>query len=145
MVEIKCPLKCLEATIEELATSDRTFCLDLDCEEGRLRLKKSHNYYYQIQGQLHCAKRFVDRSRSVSQMCSRKKCIFFLWAPTEYHMETVHYDPEFWSDLQQTLSTFYLDCLLPEIVDPRAPRGMKIRQPEYLHQSEDCEESLFDI
>ena len=56
LVEIKCPLKCLEATIEELASTDPTFCLHRDAE-GRLRLRESHNYYYQIQGQLHCARR----------------------------------------------------------------------------------------
>ena len=58
--------------------------------------------------------------------------MFFLWSPTEYHMETISYDPEFWADLQENLTSFYLDCVLPEIVDPRAPRGMKIREPEHL-------------
>ena len=54
-------------------------------------------------------------------------------------METVDYDPEFWLDLQETLSAFYLDCILPEIVDPRAPRGLKIREPKYLSESPEDE------
>ena len=62
LVEIKCPLKCLEATIETLASTDPTFCLRHDGEEGRLRLKDNHNYYYQIQGQLHCARRWEQCS-----------------------------------------------------------------------------------
>ena len=132
-MEIKCPLKCLDASIEELATTDPTFCLHHDPEDGRLRLKESHNYYYQIQGQLHCAKRLDHIYRAVSQgLNCRSKCVFFLWSPTEYHMETITYDPEFWADLQESLTSFYLDCVLPEIVDPRAPRGMKIREPEHL-------------
>ena len=67
-MEIKCPLKCLDASIEELATTDPTFCLHHDAEDGRLRLKESHNYYYQIQGQLHCAKRLDDIYRAGSQV-----------------------------------------------------------------------------
>ena len=56
LVEVKCPLKCLDASIEELAATDSTFCLHLG-PEGRIRLKERHNYYYQIQGQLYCARR----------------------------------------------------------------------------------------
>ena len=27
-----------------------------------------------------------------------------------------------------------MNCLLPEIVDPRAPRGLPIREPDYIVQ-----------
>ena len=53
--------------------------------------------------------------------------MFMVWAPTEHHLETVHYDPEFWAEMEESLRRFYLDCLLPEIVDPRAPRGRMVR------------------
>ena len=55
LVEVKCPMKCKDTGIEDVAKTDSTFCLEY--EENRIRLKKYHNYYYQIQGQLHVAKR----------------------------------------------------------------------------------------
>ena len=115
LVEVKCPLKCRDRAIADLAASDSSFCLGLDPDTGTLALKRSHNYYYQVQGQLHCA--------------GRTRCVFMVWAPTEHHLETVHYDPEFWAEMEESLRRFYLDCLLPEIVDPRAPRGRKVREP----------------
>ena len=84
---------------------------------------------------------------------SRPKCYFMVWSPLGYHLEIVSYDPEFWADLEVLLSTayfthylvlltnnkdtlenFYMNCLLPEIVDPRAPRGLPIREPDYIVQ-----------
>lgn len=57
-----------------------------------------------------------------------------VWAPTEYHLEIIHYDQEFWEDMEEVLEHFYTNCLLPEIVDPRAPRGLPVREPEYFLQ-----------
>ena len=59
LVEVKCPMKCLENKMEDLARNDSTFCLEMTGKgKTGLRLKKNHNYYYQIQGQLHIAKRY---------------------------------------------------------------------------------------
>ena len=57
LVEVKCPMKCKDSSIAELASTDPTFCLE-HYGDG-MRLKRSHNYYYQIQGQLHMAKRLI--------------------------------------------------------------------------------------
>ena len=57
LVEVKCPLKCRDNDMEELAASDSTFCLEVRAGEEKLRLKRNHNYYYQIQGQMHIANR----------------------------------------------------------------------------------------
>ena len=66
----------------------------------------------------------------------RRQCIFFLWSPTEYHMETITFNPVFWSKVEEKLSTFYLECLLPEIVDLRIPRKLRIWEPEIAGESE---------
>jgi len=118
LVEVKCPMKCKENRLEDLAKTDSSFCLEFDTEEDKMRLKKSHNYYYQIQGQLHVAR--------------RSACYFLVWSPTEHHLETIAYDPQFWGDVEETLDQFYFNCLLPEIADPRAPRGLPVREPEYI-------------
>jgi len=120
LVEVKCPMKCKDSSIAELASTDSTFCLE-HYGDG-MRLKRSHNYYYQIQGQLHMAK--------------RSKCYFFIWSPTEHHLETISYDPEFWAEVEEALGEFYMNCLLPEIADPRAPRGLPVREPDYIVQAQ---------
>ena len=55
-----------------------------------------------------------------------------VWSPTEHHLETIDYDPQFWGDMEESLDQFYMNCLLPEIADPRAPRGLPVRDPEYI-------------
>ena len=57
-------------------------------------------------------------------------------------METISFDPEFWSEVLETISAFYLDCFLPELVDPRAPRGQKVREPEHAREIGDCGDCL---
>jgi len=126
LVEVKCPMKCKDSSIAELVRTDSTFCLENSGDN--MRLKRSHNYYYQIQGQLHMAK--------------RSKCYFFIWSPTEHHLETINYDPEFWAEVQETLAEFYMNCLLPEIADPRAPRGLPVREPDYIIQAQQSKDLI---
>jgi hypothetical protein len=33
------------------------------------------------------------------------------------------------------LKQFYMECLLPEIVDGRIPRGMKVREPVFITEA----------
>ena len=53
-----------------------------------------------------------------------------VWSPTENHMETIYYDQEFCSEMSEKLEDFFFSYILPEIVDPRAPRGKLVRDPE---------------
>jgi len=122
LVEVKCPLNCRGAQMEDLARQDHNFCLEYDVVEDKLRLKRNHNYFYQIQGQLHIA--------------NRAKCYFMVWSPTQHHLEIIDYDPAFWEDMEDILEHFYMNCLLPEIIDPRAPRGLPVREPDYVLQAQ---------
>ena len=53
-----------------------------------------------------------------------------VWSPSEYHLEVIEREPEFWRELEPRLEQFYLTVLLPEILDPRAPRGLPPRVPD---------------
>jgi hypothetical protein len=57
-----------------------------------------------------------------------------VWSPHGSHLEEVEYDSEFWEETEDSLEQFYMHSLLPEIVDPRAPRGLPVREPEYILQ-----------
>ena len=113
VVEVKCPSRCQDRPIRAVAESDSSFCLEINRHTGRLGLRRGHHYYYQVQGQM--------------ALTGRARCHFLVWSPEEHFLETVEFDPEFWAGLQVKLNSFYLDCLLPELADPRAPRGRPVR------------------
>lgn len=66
IVEIKCPVSIKDYTPEEAFSNKKLKCMSM-VEDGDLKLKPSHDYWYQIQGQLHIAE--------------RKYCYFAVWTP----------------------------------------------------------------
>ena len=50
LLEIKCPASAESTSFEDLCIQPHYFLKNVD---GKFRLKRNHNYYYQIQGQLH--------------------------------------------------------------------------------------------
>ncbi|XP_050066334.1 uncharacterized protein LOC126555452 [Aphis gossypii] len=89
---------------------------------GKIVLKKEHNYYYQIMGQL--------------RVTGRNVCYFVIHTNQWTDIQIIHFDNEFWeSTMFNKLKIFYLECLLPEIVDPLYGKRMlisDIREPEHI-------------
>jgi len=113
LVEIKCPANAKTYTPAEAARNNKITSCTVD-ENGDIHLKKNHNYYYQVQGQLH-----ITRKRF---------CLFVLWTPKGISVEKIVKDDQFWKEKMETqLVTFFTECLLPELVDPRYPRGLPVR------------------
>ncbi|XP_039287348.1 uncharacterized protein LOC111052200 [Nilaparvata lugens] len=115
LIEVKCPKSAENLTISEAVIKVKSFCLEkLRC--GNVRLKKNHNYYYQVQGQLHVAE--------------KKICYFVVWTKKDIHIEKIErgvgFGPRRW---RKKLIHFYHHALLPEILDPRTCRSMAIREP----------------
>lgn len=54
LIEIKCP-----ASAKSMSPEDGIATKKIKCEikDGQLHLKRNHNYYYQVQGQLHISNR----------------------------------------------------------------------------------------
>ena len=77
LVEVKCPYKHCEHTLEE-ACKDKAF--HLHWEEGEPRLKKTHDYYFQVTGQL--------------GITGAAFCDFVTWTCNDMHVERVHFDGE---------------------------------------------------
>lgn len=79
------------------------------------RLKRKHPYYYQIQGQLNITK--------------REFCDLVIYNGKEIAVEKIIRDDDLWKDVMlPKLQAFYLNCILPEIIDARIPRDMTIRK-----------------
>ena len=115
LLEIKNPYSARELTLAE-ACNSRSFCLEQQqrCGDMTYKLKKKHDYYYQVQCQLYC----VDRDW----------CDFVLRTGRELHIERVFRDCTWWDAQMSKLQTFYFTALLPELAYPRHRNG-GIREP----------------
>jgi hypothetical protein len=86
-------------------------------------VKTTHDYYHQVQGQLN--------------ITGRQWCDFVVFTRKgELYTERIKRDASFWEKVVQKLRTFYLECVLPEIVDSRMVRGLKIRDPLFIVQAQ---------
>lgn len=98
------------------AAKETDFCSTLVLHsDGRSepKLKQSHPYFYQIQGQL--------------AITGRKWCNFIIYTTVGISVERIMYDPKFWNDqLLPKLIEFYDNCYCPAIVSPVHLLGMKL-------------------
>jgi YqaJ-like viral recombinase domain len=93
-----------------------SFCMEIQEETRELRLKRNSNYYYQIQGQL--------------AITEKKFCDFVVYTEKDFFVERIQFDEDLWKNVMlPKLEWFYMECLLPELLDSRILRGMKVRPP----------------
>lgn len=64
-VEIKCPASAKSMSPEDGISMKKIKCCEI--KDGQLHLKRNHNYYYQVQGQLHISNKLY--------------CYFCIWTP----------------------------------------------------------------
>lgn len=80
LLQVKCPASAKNLTpAEAVRQKVIKFCYLND--EGELRLKTHHCYYYQVQGQLH--------------ITGKKYCLFVVWTPHGLSVEKIMRDDEF--------------------------------------------------
>lgn len=102
LVEIKCPYTHRETGVEAAALTDKLFCLHMCKDTGKLLLNTSHDYYYQIQLQMHVTKTIF--------------CFFVVWTSVDMHVQLVDYDPVFCSTLVDKLTAAFHLVILPELI-----------------------------
>lgn len=105
LVEIKCPFTHRNCTLKEACENKAFFCA---IENNYIRLKHSHTYYCQMQGQMGITgKPWVD---------------FVVWTLKDLHVERIYFDPKFWSLIQDKLKQFFLEGVVPELFSRRVQR-----------------------
>ncbi|KAF0302956.1 hypothetical protein FJT64_025014 [Amphibalanus amphitrite] len=109
ILEVKCPQRAANTPLRELAAAGGSFCLD-----RAMKLRRGHPYYGQVQAQMAC--------------CGARFCDFFVWTPHESECDRIAFDPDFWQQKIGPVREFFLECLLPEMVDPRKARGLPYRE-----------------
>ena len=91
-----------------------SFCLEEVKDNHTLKLKRQHNFYYQIQCQLY----YVN-----TQWCD-----FVVRTNKDMHVERIYRDEEWWKAQLEKLRKFYFSALLPELACTHYRRG-GIREP----------------
>lgn len=99
IVKVMCSICLPQPTTGKLPKS-LEFCLHLAA--GAMRLKTDHEFYYQVQAQLHITK--------------KKYCDFVVWTVTNIHVERIFPDQEFWQSCVEVSSEFYVHAVLPELM-----------------------------
>jgi len=124
LVEIKCPSSAKELTPDEAILQRKFTFWGINKKSKEIvGLNQNHNFYYQVQGQLHVTR--------------RDYCLFVLWTPKGLKVEKIKRDDAFWSSkMFPSLEKFYINCLLPELIDPRVCRSMPIRNPTYILEAQ---------
>ncbi|XP_063222723.1 uncharacterized protein LOC134531105 isoform X1 [Bacillus rossius redtenbacheri] len=92
--------------------------------KGEIILDKKSSYYYQLQGQLN--------------ICRVRYATLVLFCDFDTEFISVERDVNFWSnEMLPKLKRFYLECVLPEIADPRHSRGLRCRDPDYIREAQE--------
>ncbi|XP_047035378.1 uncharacterized protein LOC124641357 [Helicoverpa zea] len=116
LVEVKCPFSALKIGLKKAIEENKVQILKFNKKTRTTSINTNSNWFYQIQGQLHVAR--------------RRQCLLGIWAGEKepVHIEMIKRDDLFWkSKMESKIIRFYHKCLLPEIVNPRHTRGMSIR------------------
>ena len=100
IVEIKCPF-----SLRDKASLDSACKFCCEDENGSMVLKRSHDYFFQVQGQM--------------AALGVQWCDFIVWAPAFLHTERITWDESFWKNkcLSQ-LTNYYTSFLAPELIYP---------------------------
>ena len=92
-VEIKCPFNPRDNYIFEAVENDNFYLTKMN---NNIKLPVKHQYYYQIQTQIHVTK---------SNFCD-----FFVWTKKNCHLERVYPDENLWSEIVSKCNHFLI-CL----------------------------------
>lgn len=99
ILEIKCP-HCAKDTGVLSATEKKHFCIVNT--DGTHTLNRDHQYHYQVQAQL-----FVTK---------RKFCDFMVWSTSNFFVQRIFPDADFFTEAVQNVEAFYRSAILSELL-----------------------------
>jgi hypothetical protein len=125
VLEIKCP-HCTQDSLLDQADS-KSFCLEKAPGTEHMSLKRTHQYYYQVQAQIH--------------LTASRYCDFVVWTKEATHLERIFPDSEFWYTNLARVKSFVTKAVLPEMLGRYFSRtSSKLKQ--LVNQPSTCEPCL---
>ena len=100
LIEIKCPFKYRQYKISDIV--DKSFCVQPNEEDGKLKLSHNHAYYLQIQGQL--------------TLCQKPYCDFIVWIECNLFVERINLDNEAFQGIKPSLDNFFKVAILLKLL-----------------------------
>ena len=97
ILEIKCPFAAREMSPIQAAQTLSSF--PCQATDETLCLKKNHDYFYQVQGQL--------------AITHAKWCDFCVYTPHGFSSERITFDDSFWKSVVSKLDDFYFKYVVP--------------------------------
>lgn len=91
ILEVKCPFAARDKTVDEAIQEVPDFCLER--KDGCVRLKPDHDYYHQVQGQLH--------------ICEKSACDLLVWTPKDYVVIRIQRDTDWLPNLDHLLNFYF--------------------------------------
>ncbi|CAH1382766.1 unnamed protein product, partial [Tenebrio molitor] len=82
LIEVKCPANCVDVSPEE--GIERKLIKFAEMKQNKMYLKRTHPYFYQVQGQLAITQKDV--------------CFFVIWTPKGIMVEEICRDKIFWEE-----------------------------------------------
>ena len=116
LAEVKCPYSSSHLTPVEACKAGNFFCeLEMNSDgQERLRSKRGHPYYAQVQGQM--------------AITGRKWCNFIIYTEKGINIEHIDFDQDFWDkDLLPKLVEFFDNYFAPESSCPVHVLGMNVQ------------------
>ena len=115
VLEIKCPYSVEKNPTYNLPLMDiaRTYSQQFFLEEieNAPKLKRSSNYYYQVQAEM--------------AIMGCKWCHFVVWTEVDIFVEEIAFDERLWRDtVFPKLQSFYLNVIVPEILTRRVQQSV---------------------
>jgi len=101
IVEVKCPYTLRNELLSKKLVNSDKYIVYYD-ENGKIFVNEKHNYYHQIQGNLHILK--------------RKMCYLCIWTLKEIAVVLIKYD-ENWGQNLITLENFYFKQYFPKLLE----------------------------
>lgn len=99
ILEVKCPFSARAMSIKDACANLKDFFLECD-SEGTLRLKESHDYWHQVQGQLY--------------LTGTSCCDFVVWTPVSMEVIRILKDDS-WQCHLKNMIEFYFNVFLPSL------------------------------
>lgn len=125
LMECKCPYSIINDIPCE---SNLSYLHSVISESGEaVQLKKNHDYYFQVQGQM--------------GVSGRKYCDFFVYTSHGYFLERIEFDDQFWCDVLSKLQWFWLSYIGKELLYP----GFKLTQDAREQEENKCSTEISSI
>lgn len=100
VLEVKCPQTKFLVTPKDAFTDDKFFC---SYSDGHCKLKDSHPYYAQVQGQM--------------AITGVKWCDFVLFTKMGLSIERIPFNPQYWMELENKLVSYYYNNFIDFAVE----------------------------